>query len=92
MGTVWQPRLVYDVQQLSSAPAAADKLPLNGLSLSKAIQREHTSERSVGVASGCKTLASFFFTARSFADFCLLWHSGSALREVRVQERQPNSS
>ena len=62
MGTVWQPRLVYDVQQLSSAPAAADKLPLNGLSLSKAIQREHTSERSVGVASGCKTLASFFFT------------------------------
>ena len=42
MGTVWQPRLVYDVQQLSSAPAAADKLPLNGLSLSKAIQREHT--------------------------------------------------
>ena len=44
MGTVWQPRLVYDVEQpLSSAPAAADKLPLNGLSLSKAIQREHTS-------------------------------------------------
>ena len=46
MGTVWQPRLVYDVQQLSSAPAAADKLPLNGLSLSKAIQeRAHHRER-----------------------------------------------
>ena len=58
MGTVWQPRLVYDVQQLSSAPAAADKLPLNGLSLSKAIQERELM--SAGVASGCKTLASFF--------------------------------
>jgi len=47
MGTVWQPRLVYDVQQLSSAPAAADKLPLNGLSLSKAIQeRAHHGMRA----------------------------------------------